>query len=47
MKTILNALARLLRAILTGLAQTSYMGLFAPIPRPGESDGAPSRRDGR
>ena len=36
MKTILNTLARVLHAILTGLAQTSYMGLCGPIQSPRE-----------
>ena len=38
MKTILNTLARLLRAILTGLAQTPYMGLCGPIQWPSGPD---------
>jgi hypothetical protein len=47
MKTILNALARLLRAILRGYAQTPYMGLCGPIPWPRELDREASARDPR
>jgi len=47
MTTILNTLARLLRAILRGHAQTAYLGLCGPIPWPRELDGEASARDPR
>jgi hypothetical protein len=47
MKTILNTLARVLHAILTGLAQTSYMGLCDPIPRRRELHREAAARDRR
>jgi hypothetical protein len=47
MKTILNTLARLLRAIARGYAQTPYMGLCGPIPWPRESNHEPSTGDPR
>jgi hypothetical protein len=47
MKTIVNTLARLLRAIMTGLAQPSCMGLCGPIQWPREPDREASARDPR
>jgi len=47
MTTILNTLARALRAILRGLAQTPDMGLCGPIPRPSELDREASARHRR
>jgi hypothetical protein len=47
MTTILHTLARVLRAILRGLAQTPYMGLCGPIPWPSEPDREASTRDPR
>ena len=47
MTTILDTLAKLLRAILRGVEQTAYMGLCSPIRWPAESDRDRSTRDPR
>ena len=47
MKTIVNTLARVLHAILTGLAQTSCMGLCGPIQSPRELRREAAARDRR
>jgi len=47
MTTILNTLARALRAILRGFAHTPYMGLCGPIPWPTQPDHDESMRGPR
>lgn len=47
MTTIRNILARTLRAILRGFAQTPYMGLCGPIPWLSQPDRDQSARDFR